>query len=176
MFPIVLWNLREGNLRVFDIMIIQYFGMLENSVNYLDMHLMRLLQRRKEGEKFIKGLNLYMRMQLRLTRHRNFQGIVDAAITLEDDYKSVQEEQRKKARTEPKRFLDRKPTPNLNFKPRPRPGNPNPNPNRGGPNPKNNVICHNVELRDITSQSADNPKSSAMDVDSLDTDTSQTYL
>jgi hypothetical protein len=88
-----------------------------------------------------------MRMQLRLTGHRNFQGIVDVAITLEDDYKSIQEEQRNKAQTEPKRFLDRKPTPSLTFKPRPRPENPNPNPNRGGPNPKNNVICHNYGVQ-----------------------------
>jgi hypothetical protein len=41
MFPIVSWNLREGNLRASDKMIPQYFGMLENSVNYLVMHLMR---------------------------------------------------------------------------------------------------------------------------------------
>jgi hypothetical protein len=80
---------------------------------------------------------------------------------LEDDYKSVQEERRKKARTEPESFLDRKPTPNLTFKPRPRLENLNPNPNRG--------YVTTVDLRDITSQSGDNPKSSAMDVDSLDT-------
>jgi hypothetical protein len=97
----------------------------------------------KRVKRFIKGLNPYMRMLLCLTGHHNFQGIVDIAITLEDDYKSVQEERRKKARTEPKRFPDRKPTPNLTFKPRPRPGNPNPNPHRGGPNPKNNVRFHN---------------------------------
>jgi hypothetical protein len=40
----------------------------------------------------MKGLNPYMRMQLRLTGHHKFQELVDAAITLEDDYKSVQEE------------------------------------------------------------------------------------
>jgi hypothetical protein len=42
--------------------------------------------------RFIKGLNPYMRMQLCLTGHHKFQELVDAAITLEDDYKSVQEE------------------------------------------------------------------------------------
>jgi hypothetical protein len=101
----------------------------------------------KRVKRFMKGLNLYMRMQLPLTGHHNFQGIVDVAITLEDDYKSVQEEQRKKARTEPKCFPNQKPTPNLTFKPKPRPGNPNPNPNRGGQNPKNNMICHNCGVK-----------------------------
>ena len=103
----------------------------------------------KRMKRFMKGLNPYMRMQLRLTGHRNFQEIVDAAITLEDDYKSVQDERRKKARSEPKRFPDRKPTPNLTFKPKPRPGNFNPKPNfnKGGPNPKSNVICHNCGVK-----------------------------
>jgi hypothetical protein len=88
-----------------------------------------------------------MRMQLCLTGHCKFQELVDVAITLEDDYKSVQEEQRKKARTKPKHFPNNKPIPNQTFKPRPRPGNPNPNPNRGGPNPKSNVICHNCGFK-----------------------------
>jgi hypothetical protein len=95
----------------------------------------------------MKGLNPYMRMQLRMTGHHKFQKLVDTAITLEDDYKSVQEERRKKARIEPKHFSDQKPIPNLTFKPRPRLGNPNPNPNRGGPNPKSNVICHNYGFK-----------------------------
>ena len=89
----------------------------------------------------MKGLNPYMRMQLRLARPKEFQEFVDAAITLEDDYNSVQEDRRKKQRTEPKRFSDRKPTPNLSFKPSPKPDNRNPN--QGKPNPKSNVICHN---------------------------------
>ena len=93
----------------------------------------------------MKGLNPYMRMQLRLTKPTEFQELVDAAITLEDDYKIVQEDRRKKARTEPKRFPDHKPTPNLSFKPKPRPGNFNSNQNRGNPNPKSNITCHNSE-------------------------------
>jgi hypothetical protein len=101
----------------------------------------------KRMKTFMKGLNPSMRMQLRLTGHRNFQEIVDAAITLEDDYKSVQDERRKKARSEPKRFPDRKPTPNLSFKPKPRPGNFNPNQNRGNPNPKSNITCHNCGIK-----------------------------
>jgi hypothetical protein len=48
----------------------------------------------KRVKRFIKGLNPYMRMQ---TGHHKFQEIVDVAITLEDDYKSVQVERRKKA-------------------------------------------------------------------------------
>jgi hypothetical protein len=98
-------------------------------------------------KRFMKGLNPYMRMQLRLTGHHKFQGIVDATITLEYDYKSVQEERRKKARAEPKRFPDQKPTLNLTFKARPRLRNPNPNPNRGCPNPKNNVRCHSCGVK-----------------------------
>jgi hypothetical protein len=101
----------------------------------------------KRVKRFMKGLNPYMRMQLCLTRHHKFQELVDTAITLEDDYKSVQDERRKKAQTEPQHFPDRKPTPNLTFKPRSRPGNPNPNPNRGGQNPKSNVICHNYGFK-----------------------------
>jgi hypothetical protein len=117
----------------------------------------------------MKGLNPYIRMQLHLTGHHKFQELVDAAITLEDDYKSIQDERRKKAQTKLKRFPDRKPTPNLTFKPRLRPGNPNPNPNRGGEIPKATRYVTTMDLRDITSPNADYPKSYAMDVDSLDT-------
>ena len=46
----------------------------------------------KRKKRFMKGLRPYMKMQLRLTRPKEFQELVDAAITLEDDYKSVQEE------------------------------------------------------------------------------------
>jgi hypothetical protein len=63
----------------------------------------------KRVKRFMKGLNPYMRMQLRLTRHHKLKELVDAAITLEDDCKSVQEERREKAWTEPKCFPDRKP-------------------------------------------------------------------
>jgi hypothetical protein len=56
----------------------------------------------------MKGLNPYMRMQLCLTGHHKFQELVDAAITLEDDYKFVQEERRKKARTEPDKGIANK--------------------------------------------------------------------
>ena len=51
----------------------------------------------KRRKRFMKGLNPYMRMQLRLTKPTEFQELVDATITLEDDYKIVQEDRRKKA-------------------------------------------------------------------------------
>jgi hypothetical protein len=51
-------------------------------------------EKRKKG--FIKGLHPYMKMQLRLTRPTEFQDLVDATITLEEDYKTVQEERKKK--------------------------------------------------------------------------------
>ena len=101
----------------------------------------------KRRKRFMKGLNQYMRMQLRLTKPTEFQELVDAAITLEDDYKIVQEDRRKKAQTEPKCFPDRKPTPNLSFKPKPRTGNFNPNQNRGTLNPKSNITCHNCGIK-----------------------------
>jgi hypothetical protein len=48
----------------------------------------------------------------------NFQELVDAAITMEDDFKQVLEDRRKKARIEPRRYSNAKPTPNLKFKPK----------------------------------------------------------
>ena len=51
----------------------------------------------KRRKRFMKGLNPYMRMQLLLTKPTEFQELVDAAITLEDDYKLVQKDRRKKA-------------------------------------------------------------------------------
>jgi hypothetical protein len=40
-----------------------------------------------------------MKMQLRIFKAREFQELVDTAITLEDGYKSVKKEIRRKART-----------------------------------------------------------------------------
>ncbi|KAK1619957.1 hypothetical protein QYE76_025474 [Lolium multiflorum] len=53
-----------------------------------------------------------------MMRATEFQELVDAAITLEDDFKQLQEEKRKKAKFEPKRFSSNKPNTSLNFKPR----------------------------------------------------------
>ena len=41
----------------------------------------------KRKKIFMKGLNPFMKMQLRLTKPKEFQELVDAVITLEDDYK-----------------------------------------------------------------------------------------
>ena len=43
----------------------------------------------KRKRRFLKGLHPYVKMQLRLTRVQEFQELVDAAITFEDDYKQV---------------------------------------------------------------------------------------
>ncbi|KAK1630038.1 hypothetical protein QYE76_004353 [Lolium multiflorum] len=56
-----------------------------------------------------------------MMRATEFQELVDAAITLEDDFKQPQEEKRKKAKFEPKRYVSNKPNTVLSFKPRPKP-------------------------------------------------------
>jgi hypothetical protein len=58
----------------------------------------------KRKKRFMKGLHPYMKMQLRLTRPTEFQELVDVAITLEDDYKTIQEERKKNLRMEPKKY------------------------------------------------------------------------
>ena len=72
----------------------------------------------KRKKRFMKGLNPFMKMQLRLARTAEFQELVDAAITFEDDYKQVQEDSRTRARLEAKPAQPRRSTPNLAFKPR----------------------------------------------------------
>jgi hypothetical protein len=69
----------------------------------------------------------------------DFQELVDAAITMEDDFKQVQEDRRKKARIEPRRYPDTKPTPNIKFKPKNRSeGNVTP---RGTTSGNNDIVC-----------------------------------
>jgi hypothetical protein len=95
----------------------------------------------KWKKKFMKGMNPYIKMQLRLARTAEFQELIDAAITFEDDYRQVQEERRKRARIEPWQYPITKPITDWSFKPRFRPtGNQY---NRGGPNPEAQIICHN---------------------------------
>jgi hypothetical protein len=72
----------------------------------------------KRKKRFMRGLNPSFKMQLRMLRANEFQELVDAAITLEDDFKQVQEEKRKKAKFEPKKFVSNKPNTSLSFKPR----------------------------------------------------------
>ena len=88
----------------------------------------------------MKGLNSFMKMQLRLAKPKEFQELVDTAITLEDDYKSLQEERRKKAKMEPRRFLVQRQPPNLRFKPKLRTDIRKPVPRNS--NPMSHIICH----------------------------------
>ncbi|KAK1649890.1 hypothetical protein QYE76_067695 [Lolium multiflorum] len=72
----------------------------------------------KKKKRFLRGLSPQFKVQLRMMRATEFQELVDAAITLEDDFKQLQEEKRKKAKFEPKRFVSNKPNTSLSFKPR----------------------------------------------------------
>jgi hypothetical protein len=62
----------------------------------------------KRKKRFMRGLHPMAKMQLRMLK---------AAITMEDDFKQVQEERRKKAKMEPRRYPVNKPTVDLTFKP-----------------------------------------------------------
>ncbi|KAK1686534.1 hypothetical protein QYE76_047382 [Lolium multiflorum] len=95
----------------------------------------------KRKKWFMKGMNPYMKMQLRLARTAEFQELIDSAITFEDDYRQVQEDRRKRARIEPRKYPISKPTPDRSFKPRFRPTTGNQY-NRGGQNqnPINQII------------------------------------
>jgi hypothetical protein len=91
----------------------------------------------KRKKRFMRGLNPNFKMQLRMLRATEFQELVDAAITLEDDFKHVQEEKCKKAKFEPKKFVRNKPNTSLTFKP-----GYNPNNNRRTPSQyMANIIC-----------------------------------
>ncbi|KAK1647061.1 hypothetical protein QYE76_064866 [Lolium multiflorum] len=78
-----------------------------------------------------------------MMRATEFQELVDAAITLEDDFKQLQEEKRKKAKFEPKRYVSNKPNTCLSFKPRYNNNNNSYNNNRNGPNnqPMAQIVC-----------------------------------
>ncbi|KAK1612182.1 hypothetical protein QYE76_035855 [Lolium multiflorum] len=64
----------------------------------------------KRKKRFMKGMNPYMKMQLRLARTAEFQELIDSAITFEDDYRQV-EDRRKRARIEPRKYPISKPIP-----------------------------------------------------------------
>ncbi|KAK1608407.1 hypothetical protein QYE76_032080 [Lolium multiflorum] len=72
----------------------------------------------KKKKRFMRGLNPQFKVQLTMLRATEFQELVDAAITLEDDFKQLQDEKRKKAKFEPKRVVSNKPNMGLSFKPR----------------------------------------------------------
>jgi hypothetical protein len=86
----------------------------------------------------------------------DFQELVDAAITLEDDLKQVEEERRKKARLEPQKFPTSKPTTDLRFKPRFQTRGDNPNQERS--NYGDRKICGNCELRGHLTSECRKPK------------------
>jgi hypothetical protein len=57
----------------------------------------------KRVKRFLRGLDPYVAMQMKLTKPRNFQELMDTAITWENDYMLVHLSQQKKAKTEAKR-------------------------------------------------------------------------
>jgi hypothetical protein len=93
----------------------------------------------KRKKRFMRGLHPGARIQLRMLKATDFQELVNAAITTEDDFKQVQEDRRKKAMIEPKRYPNTKPTPNIKFKPKYRSGG-NVTP-RGTTSGNNDIIC-----------------------------------
>ena len=71
----------------------------------------------KRIKRFLRGLDPYAAMQLKMTKPKNFQELMNSAITWENDYKLVQLNRQKKARTEAKRVEPNRFRPNLSFKP-----------------------------------------------------------
>jgi hypothetical protein len=72
----------------------------------------------KRKKRFMRGLHPLAKMQLRMLKEADFQELVNASITMEDDFKQAQEERQKKAKLEPRRFPLNKPSTDLSFKPR----------------------------------------------------------
>jgi hypothetical protein len=108
----------------------------------------------KRKKRFMRGL--HAKMQLRMLKASDFQELVDAAITMEDDLKQVKEERQKKARLEPQKFPTSKPAPNLRFKPRFQ--NRRDNPNQERSNYGDGKICGNCELRGHLTSECRKPK------------------
>ncbi|KAK1643105.1 hypothetical protein QYE76_060910 [Lolium multiflorum] len=113
----------------------------------------------KRKKRFMKGMNPYMKMQLRLARTAEFQELIDSAITFEDDYWQVQEDRRKRARIEPRKYPISKPIHDRSFKPRYRPTTGNQY-NRGGQsqNPINQIICNNCGLKGHLQKDCQKPR------------------
>ncbi|KAK1694169.1 hypothetical protein QYE76_010866 [Lolium multiflorum] len=110
----------------------------------------------KKKKRFMRGLNPRFKVQLRMMRATEFHELVDAAITLEDDFKQLQEEKRKKAKLEPKRFVSNKPNTGLSFKPR---FNNNYNSRRNQEfQTANQIVCHTCGFRGHTSKDCNKPK------------------
>jgi hypothetical protein len=99
----------------------------------------------KQKKRFMRGLHPMAKMQLRMLKAVDFQELVDAAITMEDDFKQVLEDRRKKARIEPRTYSDAKSTPNLKFKPKFRSGG-NVTP-RGNTSVTDGIVCRGCGVR-----------------------------
>src|SRR4051812_22597471 len=102
-----------------------------------------------QKKRFLRGLNPFVKMQLRLANKQTYQQLLDADITFEDDYKNFQEDRRKRAKNETNRIQASKPKPNLEIKPRNKNyGTNNSNKGSGGnkSNPRRNVICNNCGI------------------------------
>jgi len=80
----------------------------------------------KRQKRFMKGLHPYMKMRLRLVKTTRFEELIDAAITLEDDYHEVQKERKRKTRLEPQCIQTQQSQPELTFHPIVRIITPNP--------------------------------------------------
>jgi hypothetical protein len=98
----------------------------------------------KRVKRFLRGLDPYATMQMKLTKPCNFQELMDTAITWENDYQLVQLSRQKKAKLEAKRFQPSQTTPNLSFKPRIKSEGSSTNWERS--TPRGQIICHNCGL------------------------------
>ncbi|KAK1653056.1 hypothetical protein QYE76_070861 [Lolium multiflorum] len=125
----------------------------------------------KKKKRFLRGLSPQFKVQLRMMRATEFQELVDAAITLEDDFKQLQEEKRKKAKYEPKRYINNKPNMSLSFKPRynnNNNNNKNNNSNYYGSRKNqafqsaNQIVCEAVDSQDILLRIAGSQRSYAL--------------
>ncbi|XP_051206756.1 uncharacterized protein [Lolium perenne] len=102
-----------------------------------------------------KAIMIYVREFSRMLRATEFQELVDAVITMEDDFKQVREEKRKKAKFEPKKFVSNKPNTNLIFKPR---YNPSGNKRASGPSYMANIVCRSCGFKGHYSKDCRKPK------------------
>jgi hypothetical protein len=110
----------------------------------------------KRKKRFMRVLHPGARLQLRMLKASDFQELGDAAITMEDDFKQVQEDRRKKAKIESRRYSDTKPTPNIKFKPKYRSGG-NVTP-RGTTNGNNDIVCRGCGGRGHIEENCHQPR------------------
>jgi hypothetical protein len=96
------------------------------------------------------------KMQLRMLKASDFQELVDAVITMEDDFRQVQEERWKKAKLEPMKYPTSKPTTDLSFKPRLH--NRGILPRAGGGNPQGGFIYHSCGAKGHFARDCQMPK------------------